>query len=66
MLAKLIKQKREKTQIISFRNRGDTTRHHTDVNKITEYYAQFYANKFNNFNEIHKFLEPQSTRADVR
>lgn len=45
-----------KTQIIGIRNRRDSTRHPTVTNKITEYYTQFYANKFNNFHEIEKHL----------
>lgn len=45
-----------KTQIIGIRNRRDSTRHPTVTNKITEYYTQFYANKFNNFHEIEKRL----------
>lgn len=58
ILAKLIKQKREKTQIISFRKRGDNTRYPTDINKIiTEYYAKFHASKLNNVNEINIFHE---------
>lgn len=39
------------------KNRGDTTRHPIGINKTTAQYAQFYANKFNNFNEIDRFLE---------
>lgn len=50
-------EKGEKTQIISIRNRGGTTRNPTVISKVTECYTQFYANKFNNFNEIDKFLE---------
>lgn len=36
--------------------KSDITTASTDV-KIGDYYAQHYANKFNNFDEIDKFLE---------
>lgn len=35
---------------------SDITTASTDV-KIGDYYEQYYANKFNNFDEIDKFLE---------
>jgi len=57
-LARLIKKKREKTQISKIRNeKGDVTTDNTEIQKIIrDYYEQLYANKMDNFKEMDKFL----------
>ena len=59
-LARLTKKKRERTQINKVRNeKGDITTNTTEVQKtIREYYE--HANKFNNLEEIDKFLKTYS------
>ena len=58
-LARLARNEREKTQIISNRNASnDNTRKPMDMKEITrEYCEQYYANKFDNLNEIDVYLE---------
>ena len=58
-LARLIKKKREKTQINRITNeKGEVT---TDTEEIQstlrDYYKKHYANKMNNLQEMDKFLE---------
>ena len=55
-------RRRERTQIYKIRNeKGDITINSAEIQKtIMEYYEQLYANKFNNLEEMDKFLETNS------
>ena len=61
-LARLIKKKREKTQINRIRNeKGQVTTDTAEIQKIMrDYYKQLYANKMDNLEEMDKFLENQN------
>ena len=53
-VARLVKKKREKTQI----NRGEVTADTAEIQRIVrDYYKQLYANKMDNLEEMDEFLE---------
>ena len=58
-LARLIKKKREKTQINRIRNeKGEVTTGTAEIQRIMrDYYKQLYVNKMDNLEEMDKFLE---------
>ena len=58
-LSRLIKKKRERTQINTIRNeRGETTTDTTEIQKsVRNYYEELYAKKCENLDEMDKFLE---------
>ena len=58
-LSRLIKKKRERTQINTIRNeRGDITTHTTQIQRIVRnYYKELYAKKFENLGEMDTLLE---------
>ena len=58
-LARLIKKKREKTQINRIRNeKREVTTATAEIQRIiSNYYKQLYANKMDNLEEMDKFLE---------
>ena len=58
-LARLIKKKRDRTQINKIRNeKGEVTIDPAEIQSILrDYYKQLYANKMDNLEEMDKFLE---------
>ena len=57
-LARLIKKKREKTQINRIRNeKGEVTTDTAEIQRIMQDYKQHFANKMDNLEEMEKFLE---------
>ena len=57
-LVRLIKKKRERTQINTIRNeKGELTTDTAEIQRIMRDYKQFYANKMDNLEEMDKFLE---------
>ena len=58
-LARLIKKKREKTQIYRIINeKREVTTDTAEIQRIMrDYYKQLYANKMDNLEEMDKFLE---------
>ena len=58
-LARLIKKKREKTQVNRIRSeKGEVTTGTAEIQRIMrDYYKQLYANKIDNLEEMDKFLE---------
>ena len=59
LLARLIKRKRENTQINRIRNeKGEVTTDTAEIQTIMrDYYKQLYTNKMDNLKEMEKFLE---------
>ena len=58
-LARLIKKKREKTQINRIRNeKGEVTTNTAEIQRIMrDYYKQLYANKMDNLEKMDTLLE---------
>ena len=57
-LARLIKKRREKTQINGIRNEKEVTTDTAEIQRIMrDYYKQLHANKMDNLEEMDKFLE---------
>ena len=57
-LARLIKKKREKTQINRIINEKEVITDTAEIQRIMrDYYKQLYANKMDNLEEMDKFLE---------
>jgi len=57
-LARLIKKKRERTQINKITNERGKITNTTEMQTIVrEYYEKLYANKLDNLKEMDKFLE---------
>ena len=60
-LARLIKKKREKTQINRTRNEKEVTTDTAEIQRIMkDYHKQLYANKMDNLEEMDKFSEKHS------
>jgi glutamyl-tRNA reductase len=70
-LANLTKMKRAKTQINKIRNpKGDITTNTMEIQEIIrEYFKSLYSNKFQNFEEMDRFLEtynhPKLNQKDI-
>ena len=67
-LSRLIKKKREGIQINTIRNeRGETTTDTTEIQRIVRnYYEELYARKFENLDEMEKFLEKYNLPNSMR
>ena len=69
-LARLIKKKRERTQINKIRNEKEVTIQNIEIQGIIrDYYKQLYAKKMDNLEEMDKFLErynlPRLNQEDI-
>jgi hypothetical protein len=70
-LANLTKMTREKTQISKIRNaKGEITTNTREIQKIIrDYFESLYSNKFENFEEMDKFLDtydhPKPNQEDI-
>ena len=56
-LARLIKKKRERTQINKVMSERDHNQHQRNTNNYKNNYEQLYANKSGNLEEMQAFLE---------
>jgi hypothetical protein len=67
-LANLTKMRREKTQVSKIRNaKGEITTNTTEVQEIIrDYFESLYSNKFENFEEMERFLEPLTTQNQTK
>ena len=62
-LTRLIKKKREKTQINGIRNVKEVTTDTAEIQRIMrDYYQQQYANKMDNLEEMDKLFEKHNLR----
>ena len=59
-VARLIKKKRQRTQINKIRIEKEVTMYTTEIQRIIRDYRQLYANKMDNLEEMDKFLERYS------
>ena len=69
-LARLIKKKREQTEINRIRNKKEVTTETTEKQRIMrDYYKKLYTNKMDNLEDIDKFLEkhnlPRLSQKDI-
>jgi sulfur relay (sulfurtransferase) DsrC/TusE family protein len=70
-LANLIKMKKEKTQISKIKNaKGEITKNTMEIQEIIrDYFENLYSNKFENFEEMDKFLDtydhPKLNQEDI-
>jgi hypothetical protein len=64
--------RKEKTQISIIRNaKGEITKNTTEIQEIIrDYFESLYSNKFENFEEMHRFLDtyyhPKLNREDIK
>ena len=65
-LARLIKKKREKSQINKIRNKnGEITTDNIEIQTlIRDYYQQLYDNKMDNLDEMDEFLKSTNSKTE--